>query len=279
MSSKYLLNYKFREKDDRDYVYQSRLTAPILKSVTIASTNTIPIFDQGSLGSCVANAFIQCINIMTKKTVMGSRLYLYFNGRAVAKYPLELDDGLSVRDGCKSIAKYGLCDENIWPYNVSLFADLPSLQAYQKSLLFKSFVYSFVNQDINSIKNCLNTTKNPIIFGINIYSSFLSVGSNGIIPLPNVKTETVEGGHCMIMIGYDDSNQWVICVNSWGTEWGNKGICYLPYSYLLNPDLSSDFCTLSFNYSTLPKTQQFKVQLKSKKPQMSNLTKMKYTSL
>lgn len=278
MSSKYLLNYKFQEKDHRDYVYQSRLTVVTQKSVNIANTNTITIFDQGSLGSCVANAFIQCINIMTKKTVMGSRLYLYFNGRAVAKYQLELDDGLSVRDGCKSIAKYGLCGESVWPYNVSLFADLPSLQAYKQSLLFKNFTYSFVNQDINSIKNCLNTTKNPIIFGINIYSSFLSVGSNGVVPLPNVKTETTQGGHCMIMIGYDDSKQWVICVNSWGTSWGNKGICYLPYSYVLDPKLGGDLCTLSFNYSSLPKMQQFAVQLKSPPP-TSRMSKLRFMNL
>ena len=106
----------------------------------------------------------------------------------------------------------------------------------------------------------------------------MSVGSNGIVPLPNVTTERTEGGHCIIMIGYDESNQRVICVNSWGKNWGNKGICYLPYSYLLNRELSGDFCTLSFNYSTLPKTQQFKVQLKTPPP-VSRLAKMKYTTL
>ena len=30
-------------------------------------------------------------------------------------------------------------------------------------------------------------------------------------------------------------------VNSWGAIWGDKGFDYLPYSYVLNPELASDF--------------------------------------
>jgi C1A family cysteine protease len=262
-SSNIPLNYKFQEIDKRDYIHPACLTlnapTPVLpKSIIVPNTTNIVILNQGNLGSCVSNAFIQCINVMTNKLVFGSRLFMYFNGRAVANYPLDTDTGLTVRDGCKSISNYGLCGETIYPYNISLFAMLPSLQSYQKSLLFKNFTYYFVNQNIDSIKNCLNTTKNPIIFGINVYTSFMSnaVATTGIVPMPNMKTEQLEGGHCVIMIGYDDSKQWVICMNSWGTGWGNKGLFYLPYAYIMNSSLSSDFCSLSFNFTALPTSSQ-----------------------
>jgi C1A family cysteine protease len=35
--------------------------------------------------------------------------------------------------------------------------------------------------------------------------------------------------------------------NSWGTNWGQKGYFYLPYSYVTNPDLSFDFWCIKFN--------------------------------
>ena len=46
----------------------------------------------------------------------------------------------------------------------------------------------------------------------------------------------------MNIIDYDDSNQYFIYANSWGTSWGANGYCYILYEYLLNPNLGNDFC-------------------------------------
>ena len=273
------LNYKFQKKDHRDYLHKSvSLTKTLPSSVLVVNLNKMNILDQGNLGSCVSNAFDLCINVMTNYSLNSSRLFVYFNARAVAGYILEDDTGLEVRDCCKSISKYGVCLENIWPYNISLFSTLPSLSAYKKSFLFKNFVYSFVKQDIISIKNCLNNTRKPIVFGINVYSSFMTnqVAKTGIVPLPNINTETCEGGHCVCMIGYDDSNKWVICVNSWGTGWGNRGLFYLPYEYITDPNLSSDFCSISFTYSVGQKNNEKPKNKMIQQYNKYNLTKMRF---
>jgi C1A family cysteine protease len=83
-----------------------------------------------------------------------------------------------------------------------------------------------------------------------IYSSFLSdtVSKTGMVPMPNTQTETLEGGHCVLMIGYSDSMQTFLCVNSWGPSWGNRGLFSIPYLYVTNPDLAADFCALNFIY-------------------------------
>ena len=73
-----------------------------------------------------------------------------------------------------------------------------------------------------------------------------SVAANGIVPMPNTKTETLDGGHCTCIVGYDNTKQWFICANSWGTSWGDKGYFYMPYAYITNPNLASDFCYLDF---------------------------------
>jgi C1A family cysteine protease len=46
----------------------------------------------------------------------------------------------------------------------------------------------------------------------------------------------------MCIIGYDDNRQLFIFQNSWGTKWGDKGFCYIPYKYSTNSNLGFEFC-------------------------------------
>ena len=79
-----------------------------------------------------------------------------------------------------------------------------------------------------------------------VYESFMTqnVAKTGIVPMPDLKKEKLQGGHCMNIIGYDDTKQLFICANSWGKNWGNAGFCYMPYMYILNTSLASDLCFL-----------------------------------
>ena len=45
-------------------------------------------------------------------------------------------------------------------------------------------------------------------------------------------------------IGYDDARQWFIVRNSWGRKWGMNGYFTLPYAYLTDGNLASDFWTI-----------------------------------
>ena len=82
----------------------------------------------------------------------------------------------------------------------------------------------------------------PFVFGFTVYESFLSdaVAKTGHVPMPS-PAETVEGGHAVVAVGYDDKIQRFIVRNSWGTGWGMKGYCTMPYGYLTDPGLASDF--------------------------------------
>jgi C1A family cysteine protease len=62
--------------------------------------------------------------------------------------------------------------------------------------------------------------------------------------MPNTKTESFLGGHAVLAVGYDDFYQRFMVQNSWGTSWGIKGYFTMPYAYLLDPNLSSDFWTV-----------------------------------
>ena len=265
---KYKLSYKQQQPDDRNYVYISSQTQQqdniLLKNpqksivcakINIPASYSVPatklsnnILDQGSVGTCVCNAAAFTIN-STIKTLKPSRLCLYALARILTNVLLSDDSGLNVIDACYAIKKYGVCQETVCQYIESNFSVMPSLSALKNCNTFNSFAYYFVNQDLQSIKQALVTNASPIIFGINVYDSFMTsqVASSGMIPIPNTTTETLLGGHCLVLVGYNDSTQHFTAINSWGTDWGKKGYCYFPYEYLTDPNLAMDFCYYKIN--------------------------------
>jgi len=83
----------------------------------------------------------------------------------------------------------------------------------------------------------------PFVFGISIYESFesINVKNTGYVPMPDTSNEKLLGGHAVMAVMFDDDKKVVGCRNSWGSDWGDKGHFYLPYDYILNSDLASDF--------------------------------------
>jgi len=209
-----------------------------------------PILNQGSVGDCVSNAFALTISTMTQNNVNMSRLFHYAVTRIMENTALNNDSGQYIRDAANTILNYGVAQEKDWPYIEKQFSTFPTITAFKASNKFRSFAYTFVNQDLNSLKQCLVVNQKPIIFGFMVYTSFMaqSVVNTGIVPLPDTKKEIFQGGHCITIVGYDDSKSVFICANSWGTGWGDKGYCYIPYAYLTNSSLASDFCYLTFTY-------------------------------
>jgi len=245
------LNYKFQKKDIRDFKAKAPNTAnaKVINSFTLRSKVRF-IYDQKSIGSCVSNAFAQYINMCTTNNVKISRLLHYYCGRAIEGGSSLDDSGLDIRQAAKIIQKYGACNETTWPYDVSKFNQLPTLNVFKSSLYFRKYTYSFVDQKLDRLIFVLHNQKKPILFGIYVYDSFLTdkVASSGIVPMPNLDTEKLLGGHCIVMIGFDNTKSQFICVNSWGSSWGSNGFFYLPYDYVLNPELAADFCCLDFIY-------------------------------
>lgn len=59
----------------------------------------------------------------------------------------------------------------------------------------------------------------------------------GVLELPYTQSEEPGGGHCMVVVGYDDAGYGKYdgagafkVRNSWGQDWGDHGSWYLPYS-------------------------------------------------
>jgi C1A family cysteine protease len=48
----------------------------------------------------------------------------------------------------------------------------------------------------------------------------------------------------VVAVGYDNATRQMIIRNSWGVHWGLAGYCLMPYEYVINPQLSTDFWTV-----------------------------------
>ena len=59
--------------------------------------------------------------------------------------------------------------------------------------------------------------------------------------MPDVNKEKLLGGHAVMAVMYDDNLRVFGCRNSWGDKWGDEGYFYLPYDYILDEKLASDF--------------------------------------
>jgi C1A family cysteine protease len=207
-----------------------------------------PIYDQGQLGSCTGNGIAGAIEFdqmkeKLKQVFVPSRLFIYYNERSM-EGTVSSDSGAQIRDGIKSVAKQGVCDEKLWPYDIAKFADKPPAGCYQAAKQHAAVSYQRLVQALAQMKGCL-ASGYPFVFGFTVYESFESpaVAKTGQVPMP-ASTETVLGGHCVVAVGYDDAQQRFIIRNSWGTAWGMEGYCTMPYPYLGQNDLSSDFWTI-----------------------------------
>ena len=197
-----------------------------------------PIYDQGDLGSCTANALCALISFLDPN-IIGSRLFLYYNERAMIG-TTNIDSGAYIHDGVNSLVISGICPENNWPYNISQFAVKPSPICYTKALDHQALVVKNIKNDLLSIKNALNSGY-PIVLGILVYASFETptVAKTGVVQMPK-KNDILLGGHAVCCVGYKENTKQFIMRNSWGTSWGEKGYFYLPYNYLTSNKLTSD---------------------------------------
>jgi C1A family cysteine protease len=207
-----------------------------------------PRVDQGQEGSCTANGTLGAMGFLeilgAKSTyVQRSRQELYFKTR-LAEGNQNEDAGGEIRDALRAAAKYGIAPESLWPYIPANLTKAPPPSVIKAGAGYKLGLYERVAQDALHVKAAL-AMRRPLVIGVTVYSSFegSTPAATGIIPMP-ARNEQELGGHCLFVGGYDDEVQRVRGPNSWGLEWGDKGMFELPYDYLLDPNLCSDIWAL-----------------------------------
>lgn len=227
-----------------------KVSAPIGNlpiSIDLRNSAKVAIYDQGSTGSCSANAVCAAyslLNILNQRPAIDlSRLFVYYNSR-VMDNTQNIDAGAHLYNSFKTMQTNGCCLESMWPFYPTLLTIQPPLSCYGEALKHCTEQQNSQldpNNILNALKGCISNNL-PVVIGILVYSSFESenAAQTGYVPLPNTQTETLLGGHALCVVGYDDNRNVVIVQNSWGEGWGQGGYGFLPYAFISDPNLTSD---------------------------------------
>lgn len=183
--------------DDRSLQYLLEDSAP----KTIGWLRSIPVLDQGNVGSCTGNACTGHLGTepdyddlppQEQSTLDESKaLFLYSNAEDIdgdGPYPPN-DNGSSGLSVAKAAKNAGLCSGYVHATTIA--------QAHTA------------------------IQQGPFMVGSNWYSSFDNPDPNGLVTIAT--NATVRGGHEYECTGYSvETDLWHL-VNSWGTTWGIAG--------------------------------------------------------
>jgi GNAT superfamily N-acetyltransferase len=138
--------------------------------------------------------------------------------------------------GCWPITAYridrgwGNPGEERWPYYGSAESWPPKEPAHVDQYAKENRI-TFAYQRVCSVDECKEAIfkRHFILVSVEITKSWFNA-INGEIPLPKTKDEII-AGHGFSMVGYDDHKKRFTFANSWGVDWGDRGLGYLPYEY------------------------------------------------
>lgn len=255
------LGWKRDLPDPRDHVYSAPLGFLQALPPIIDLQPAFAIYDQGRIGSCTANALAGAVQYDRLKTGLNpnfvpSRLFIYYNERVMEGDPAG-DGGAQLRDGIKSLQQQGVCPEPEWPYDDtpapfeggpfpvgSKPATQPPQTCYNDAANYVITSYQRLNQNLSQLQGCL-AAGYPFAFGISVFDGWYKQTPHPtVIPVP-AQSDAVIGGHAILCVGYDNSKSLFKIRNSWGPNEGENGYFYMPYAYVTEPTLASDFWVIN----------------------------------
>jgi C1A family cysteine protease len=173
----------------------------------------------------------------------------------IAGFPADLDLAEQVLISCSQsggcmggsievpsnyIRDVGLPTEVFFPYTASNNQCSNAVAGWQEiTYAITSWRYiATIRPTVDGLKNALNVY-GPLVTTMDVYNDFYYYGSG----IYSHTTGGYEGGHAVLLVGYDDADQCFIVKNSWGTDWGDSGYFKIAYSQLTS--------VVRFGYYTL----------------------------
>ncbi len=203
--------------------------------------------DQGEQGACTVFALASIYEYILKKNKKEeadlSEAFVYYNIRKGNNQEYQ-DNGCSFYDAILSMTKEGICQETLFPYNDSSLATIPPENAYADARIRQVRKALNVKPTIEDMKSAI-AEGFPVAISLKIYDSFAT--TTGFIGRPSEQEIASKkfGHHAMVACGYSDEERVFIVRNSWGERFGDKGYCYIPYSYIGDPNLLNMACVIT----------------------------------
>ncbi len=203
-----------------------------------------PISNQGSIGSCVANAWCDMMEVLNGlesglKTPPPqlSRLFLYWTARYLTGDTAK-DQGTYLRSAAHQLKHIGIFEEEFYPYEASnVFPEngQVALDLYTMASNNRLDGFYRLSSDGEQRRRELELalrTNHPVVFGTPVSVEFQKYRGGGeILHRP----ESWTGRHAMMCLGlrYRGGRWQYLWRNSWGKYWGDDGKCWVDEDYML----------------------------------------------
>ena len=217
-------------------------TLPARPLVNNRSLYQKQVLNQWVIGACSAFASTQA---RMAAYVLGGGTYEelaeeadYFDERLLNGTP-NSDSGATMAEAITVFeTKGGMpeADDN-WANNPGQnYLDAPP-DDWQAKFKLKPEQVLYIGNDLAMLKDAINRGL-PVMTGLEVFAELESptCAQSGVLAMPANPNAPI-GGHMVNVIGYDDSQQAILCLNQWGREWGIKapaslhGCFWMPYAY------------------------------------------------
>jgi hypothetical protein len=186
--------------------------------------------NQGSTNSCAGQASTGAGEICYAQ--LGNPQIVFSPYFTYAQINNGYDNGAYVSDAIDSLKKFGACPIQYVPKG-ALFKNQMPKDTYTQASRYKVVkAYKLVGFD--QILQALNLGF-AVVFGITVGGNFSQVDANGIPPL---RPRGGVGGHVLVGCGIKkiSGDYTVRTKNSWGTNFGQGGYCYLTEGHFSTVD-------------------------------------------
>jgi len=191
-----------------------------------------PVSDQGDEGTCVGFAVVDGMKEYQekaewKKDIQLSVRYVYAEAKKIDGYPDE--EGTDIRCALKIVKNKGVPPDDCWPYKAHQ-KDKPCKKAAELAKTYKITKYAALKTQAEMKESLF--ANGPFIAGVEVYyTAWSDAEESGKVTMPE-DDDSLEGGHAICIVGYDDGKKLFKFKNSWSKDWGAKGYGFLPYDYV-----------------------------------------------
>jgi hypothetical protein len=208
------------------------------------------IGDQGRMNSCVGwstayYAYTYAVAKQRKLTAEQRRdpkfvfspafIYNSLNGGA--------DEGITIPAAFDLLEKAGCATQAEMPYNPADFRTQPGEEARMRAARYKArgvarlYKGAEYNEpaDPGALKTWLAENRRPFVISIMVLDDFpQGEVAEDFVYNTSLPRPANPGRHAVAIVGYDEDKHAFLMVNSWGAQWGHKGLLWLSEDFVKN---------------------------------------------